>query len=265
MSAPIPRAKLSILHLIIMMAAVGLALGFKENFPDAFASQIKHPGWKFGYGIFYMTISALAVGGMVVVVYEYIKTRWLIPHPGYILLSIAGISVVVHLISGLYLARMLKVINENQSTASSDPFTNFQYWQMAFTMFAGLVAIVGTFRDRWWWRVALVVFVLGMTVGGAVGVYRTYLFSNLNLLATNINGPEEMNRIQFLGNISFVCHFFPLLLLVVAPIADFWSKTRRDWIHWLGTITLVVYLSAPYLLFTIALRFVSPAELFGLP
>ena len=260
------KRQLSILDLMIAMAAVAVTLVLQKNLADGQDfSNCTDPIWSMLFFSHAVTWKALVLFGMPLLGHAVLSARntdksclW---HPGHVLLLsqflflcqglgvafIFGDTISPYSGKGLQMDMVLQFFARNGATVIS----------MGATLTA---AVIGgaIFKWNWIWVSCLALLSLLAFMNLASQAYISYSLSSAP--PSQLFGPiwEIFNAvIQF-------SMLFAGAFVFAAAIHDLVKGAARDIPHWIGVASWVVGSLGGYLLFRTALLALTPEELFGL-
>ena len=254
------KRRLSILDLMLAMAAFALALGLRQNLTQVPGTpNPRDPFW--GALFFWNTVgfnTTTLFGIILLVRSRWGPIQWPVWQPGH--------SMLIMQLTNILFSIFASVVAQQAEVSS--PMTLDGFWQAAFiTSKAGailasaIVAAIGifAFRGTWWWAVSFFLLTLSFL--------SSLIVQSIILAPTVLDvsmGSEFQRSIILVNTISGFTMLLGCLLALVSIIIDLVKKIPRDAAHWIGLVSFISQMILTHLLFMLALRYLGPSELFDL-
>ncbi|MFK7769790.1 MAG: hypothetical protein AB8B55_21460 [Mariniblastus sp.] len=257
----IEKPKLSLMYLFAFVTGFALMLGDSEN---SFSIGSTRPTptdetWRAIFDYSRVFTGAICLTGMFIAFNEWRSTRRIATHPGYLLLIACGTLILLETVANFTLAFLDNP--QDQAVLNGGTYkAKWLYWcvlQIISLLVLIGVTILGTFRDRWWWRIPF-------------GLQFIAFLAQIFLIATRMAFVAKtlgvkIEHLMYVSNIYACVFLVTLFFFIGSLITDLAKRRQRDWVHWMGCLGFVLTMYLPWLLSTIAVRFMSPLELYGMP
>ena len=270
------KQQFSLLDLGLLVTALAVVFAFTVNTTFTGSGQVRQidPVWRVVSELLAYCSAALSVVGCVFVLKRWWEEKKFATHPGHL------IAIVLCFLMFTQWLRVLLFINPMRTwqaagkviAAEGEAWANQLYGtQLASVVIMAVLIAMGVWWYRWWWKLAFA----GWCVFVATGGYQAWLLWGIgrtaNQGATNQavfnfagnNGKAIMDHLIFASYLQGYAQWVAAALIVFAIVMDFFTKTRRDKLHWLGIGAWLLLYVVTTLARAVAARFLSPNQLYG--